>query len=173
MRVVTGNTKDIGGRFCIVVSRFNEGITSKLLEGALETLKTAGVDVDKCVTVVHVPGAFEVPVATMRMAKSKRFGAVISLSCVIRGGTPHFDYLAGEVTRGLGEVALKTGVPVAFGVLTTDTVEQAEARVAGAGVPAQHHPGAGTVDDNTKGNKGAEAAAAALEMFSLWRELEH
>jgi 6,7-dimethyl-8-ribityllumazine synthase len=135
-----------------VVSRFNSFITDRLLEGALDALRRHGVD-EKAITVVKVPGSFEIPLGVRRAAGAK-VDAVVALGALIRGGTPHFDYLSAEVTKGVAQVMLDTGVPVAFGVLTTDTVEQAIER---AGTKA--------------GNKGAEAAQTALEMVSLLRRM--
>src|SRR2546423_587254 len=132
----------------IVVARFNGEITSKLLASALEELERAGVGRD-AITVVPVPGAFELPLASMAFAKTRRYACVVALGCLIRGETAHFDFVAGEAASGLQLAALETGVPVAFGVLTTDTVEQAEARV----------------------DKGAEAVRTALEMADLFAQL--
>jgi 6,7-dimethyl-8-ribityllumazine synthase len=136
----------------IVVSRFNSFITDRLLEGALDALRRHGVE-EKGITVVRVPGSFEIPLG-VRRAAGQKVDAVIALGALIRGGTPHFDYLSAEVTKGVAHVMLETGIPVAFGVLTTDTVEQAIER---AGTKA--------------GNKGAEAAQSALEMVSLLRKM--
>jgi len=133
-----------GLTFAIVVARFNGTITEKLLEGAREALEKAGA---AGLQVFHVPGAFELPLAAMKLARRGGFNAVIALGAVVRGDTPHFEYVAGEAARGLQRVALDTGVPVAFGVLTTDTMEQAEARAGGAA-----------------GNKGFDAAMTAIEM---------
>ena len=132
----------------IVVARFNGEITSKLLESALEELERAGV-VRDAITVVPVPGAFELPLASMAFAKTRRYACIVALGCVIRGETAHFDFVAGEAASGLQLAALETGVPVAFGVLTTETVEQAEARV----------------------DKGAEAVRTGLEMADLFAQL--
>ena len=139
-----------GGRrgVAVVVGRFNGEITSRLLESALEELDRAGV-VKEAITVVPVPGAFELPIAAMAFAKTRRYACVVALGCVIRGETPHFDYVAGEAASGLQLAALETGVPVAFGVLTVETSEQAEARV----------------------DKGAEAVRTALEMADLFAQL--
>jgi 6,7-dimethyl-8-ribityllumazine synthase len=139
-----------GGRRGVVlgVSRFNGEITSRMLESALGQLEEAGVP-REVVTVVPVPGAFELPLAAMALAKTRRFGCVVALGCVIRGETPHFEYVAGEAASGLQLAALETGVPVAFGVLTCETAEQAEARV----------------------GKGAEAVLSALEMADLFSQL--
>lgn len=145
------------GRFGIVVGRFNETITRQLLAGARDCLVRHGVDGDR-IEAVWVPGAWEIPVAARAMARSGRFAAVITLGAVIRGATPHFDYVAGGVASGVGSVALETGVPVIFGVLTTDTIEQAVER---SGTKA--------------GNKGWDSALAALEMVDVlaWIEREH
>ena len=139
-----------GGRrgVAVVVARFNGEITSPLLASALEELERTGV-AREAVTVVPVPGAFELPLAVMALAKTRRYACIVALGCVIRGETPHFDYVAGEAASGLQLAALETGVPVSFGVLTCDTVEQAEARV----------------------DKGAEAARSALEMAELFAQL--
>jgi 6,7-dimethyl-8-ribityllumazine synthase len=142
------------GRFGIVVSRFNESITRQLLAGARDCLIRHGVDDDR-IEAVWVPGAWEIPIAARTLAKSGRFSAVITLGAVIRGGTPHFDYVAGGVASGVSSVALETGVPTIFGVLTTDTIEQAVER---SGTKA--------------GNKGWDAALAALEMADLLPRLE-
>ena len=141
-------------RFAVVVSRFNAEVTDGLLAGALSALDAAGVTADAR-TVVRVPGAFELPVTAQRLAESGRFDAVVCLGCLIKGDTMHFEYLAEAVSQGLSRVALDSGVPVAFGVLTTLTDEQALERA---------RPG----DDN----KGAEVARAAIEMASLFRALD-
>jgi 6,7-dimethyl-8-ribityllumazine synthase len=138
-----------GLRLAIVVSRFNSFITERLLAGALDALTRAGAD-EKKVEVVRVPGSFEIPVAAKTLAQSGRYDAVITLGCIIRGETQHFDFISAEVTRGIQLAALETGVPISFGVLTTDTLEQAVDR-AGA----------------KSGNKGAEVALAAVEMANL------
>jgi 6,7-dimethyl-8-ribityllumazine synthase len=140
-----------GYRFGIVVGRFNEFISNKLLSGALDCLLRHGVDLGN-VEVAWVPGAFEIPLVAGRMAKSGKYDAVVCLGAVIRGGTPHFDYVASEVSKGIARVGLDAGVPVIFGVLTTDTIEQAVER---AGTKA--------------GNKGWDAGLSALEMASLLR----
>jgi 6,7-dimethyl-8-ribityllumazine synthase len=139
-----------GGRrgVAVVVGRFNAEITSRLLEAALEELEAAGV-LKEAVTVVPVPGAFELPLAAMAFAKTRRYSCVVALGCVIRGETPHFEYVAGEAASGLQLAALETGVPVAFGVLTLENAEQADARV----------------------DKGAEAVRTALEMADLFSQL--
>ncbi|MCZ7687104.1 MAG: 6,7-dimethyl-8-ribityllumazine synthase [Sandaracinaceae bacterium] len=142
-----------GARFGIVVGRFNHFVTDRLLEGALDALVRHGVPKD-AIVIVRTPGAYEIPFAVRRLAKSGKVDAVIALGAVIRGATPHFDYVAGEAARGCGAAMQESGVPVAFGVLTTDTIEQAVER---AGTKA--------------GNKGADAALAALEMVNLARAL--
>jgi 6,7-dimethyl-8-ribityllumazine synthase len=140
-------------RVALVVSRFNELFTEKLLAGALDCLKRHGAD-DRNLHVVRVPGSFEVPLAAKVLAESGRHDAVVCVAAVIRGATPHFDLVAGEIARGIGQVALATGVPVTFGVLTTDTLEQAVER---SGTKA--------------GNKGWDAALAAIEMVNVLRDL--
>lgn len=146
---IDGALKGDGRKIGIVVARFNSFIAEKLLEGALDALKRSGVNPDD-VTVAHVPGAFEIPLVAQKMARSGKYDAVLCLGAVIRGATPHFDYVAGEVAKGVAQVMLASGMPILFGVLTTDTIEQAIER---AGTKA--------------GNKGAEIAVAALEMANL------
>lgn len=153
MRELEGKVAGTGGRFAIVVSRFNRAVTGGLLDGALEGLRTNGV-ADDDIDVLHVPGAFEITVAASEAARTGRYAAVVCLGAVVRGETPHFEFIAREVSRGVSEAACRHSVPMAFGVLTTDTMEQALAR-AGEG----------------HGNKGFEAAATALEMVGLLREL--
>jgi 6,7-dimethyl-8-ribityllumazine synthase len=140
-------------RLAIVAGRFNGDVTKLLLAGALDDLRDHGLDPDS-VPVVWVPGAFEIPLAAKRLAESGELDAVICLGAVIRGDTPHFEYVAGECASGISRVALDTGVPIAFGVLTTDDRDQALARAGGA-----------------EGNKGAESAATAVEMVDLLRQL--
>jgi len=152
VKTLEGDLQGQGLKVAIVVSRFNGFITDRLTEGALDALKRHGVD-DKDVSVVKVPGSFELPLGARRAAKGK-VDAVVALGALIRGGTPHFDYLCAEVTKGIAQVTLETGIPVAFGVLTTDTVEQAIER-------------AGT----KSGNKGFEAALSAIEMAKLLRQM--
>ena len=142
-----------GFRFAIVASRWNDFLTSKLVEGAVEALESAGA-AEANVEVFMVPGAFELPLAALKAAQSSRFDAVIAIGVVIRGETPHFDYVAGEAAKGVTHASLETGVPVMFGVVTTDTVEQAMNR---SGLKA--------------GNKGYEAAMAAVEVANLYRGL--
>ncbi|MBK1730721.1 6,7-dimethyl-8-ribityllumazine synthase [Thiococcus pfennigii] len=141
-------------RFCLVVSRFNSFIVESLLAGAVDTLKRHGAQ-ESDLTIVRVPGAFEMPVVIERIAAKGGYDAIIALGAVIRGGTPHFEYVAGECVKGMAQVSLKYALPVAFGVLTVDTIEQAIER---AGTKA--------------GNKGAEAALSAIEMVSLLRALD-
>jgi 6,7-dimethyl-8-ribityllumazine synthase len=131
-RTVTGSSEGEGRTVPVVVSKFNGEITSRLLERALEELAAAGVSQD-AITITPVPGAFELPLAAMALAKTRRYSCVVALGCVIRGETPHFDYVAGEAASGLQLAAIETGVPVSFGVLTTETTEQAEARIDRAG----------------------------------------
>ncbi len=164
--VVEGDSSGTGKKFGIVVSRFNSFITERLLEGALHGLTRQGV-ADSSITIAWTPGAYEIPLAARKMAGSGKYAAVIALGCVIRGETPHFDYVAGEAARGVTQAAMDTGIPVIFGVLTTDTVEQAEARAGAvnpAGRPAEHV-------STESGNKGFDAAMAALEMASLMEKL--
>jgi 6,7-dimethyl-8-ribityllumazine synthase len=142
-----------GKRYAIVVSRFNNFITCKLLEGALDTLRRHGVKENE-ISVAWVPGSFEIPYAASRIAKGKKHDAVICLGAVIRGATPHFEYISGEVTKGIAQTSLSTGVPVIYGVITPDTLEQAIER---AGTKA--------------GNKGKEAAEAAIEMVNLFEKI--
>ncbi len=141
-------------KYAILVARFNSFIVESLLEGALDTLKRHGVD-ENDIDVYRVPGAFEMPIAAQRIAAKKHHQAIIALGAVIRGGTPHFDYVAGECTKGLAQVSLSFDVPVAFGVLTVDSIEQAIER---AGTKA--------------GNKGGEAALTALEMVNLFESMK-
>lgn len=142
-----------GLRFGIVVARFNEFITNKLLGGALDGLERHGAQTEN-ISVAWVPGAFEIPLIAKKMAESKKYDAVITLGTVIRGSTPHFDYVCAEVSKGVAHVALTTGVPTVFGVLTTETIEQAIER---AGTKA--------------GNKGFDAAVSAIEMANLIRNM--
>lgn len=142
-----------GLKFGLVVSRFNSFISDRLLEGAMDALRRSGAEEEDCV-VIRVPGAFEIPLGAKKMAKSGRFDAVICLGCVIRGATPHYAYIAAEVTKGIAILSLETEIPVALGVLTTDTIEQAIER-------------AGT----KVGNKGFDAALSAIEMANLFKEM--
>jgi 6,7-dimethyl-8-ribityllumazine synthase len=140
-------------RFCLVAARFNSFVVESLVDGAIDTLKRHGAN-EKEITLVRVPGAFEMPVALEKLAATGEYDAIIALGAVIRGGTPHFDYVAGECVKGMAQVSLKHGVPIAFGVLTVDTIEQAIER---AGTKA--------------GNKGAEATLSAIEMVNLLRQI--
>jgi 6,7-dimethyl-8-ribityllumazine synthase len=142
-----------GLKFGLVASRFNEFITSKLLEGSIDGLKRHGV-ADSDIAIAWVPGAFEIPMVAKKMAESGKYDAVICVGAVIRGSTPHFDYVAAEVSKGIAQVGMKTGVPVIFGVITTDNIEQAIER---AGTKA--------------GNKGFEAAESAIEMANLLKSM--
>ncbi|MFH0769513.1 MAG: 6,7-dimethyl-8-ribityllumazine synthase [Chloroflexota bacterium] len=142
-----------GLKFGVVVSRFNEFFTTKLLEGAEDALLRHGVDKEDIDT-TWVPGAFEIPLIAKKLAQTKRYDAIICLGAVIRGGTPHFDYIAAEVTKGIASVGLETGIPVVYGVITTDTLEQAIER---SGTKA--------------GNKGFEAAVNAIEMANLVKNI--
>ena len=139
----------------VVVSKFNESVTSRLLAGATETLRQLGID-DEQMTLVYVPGAFELPLAAKVLAQSQQVDAVICLGAVIQGETAHFEYISQEMSRGIGSVALETGIPVIFGVLTTNNVDQAMER-----------------SSSSKRNKGADAARTAIEMISLLKELRN
>lgn len=153
VRSIEGGFTPDNARFGVIATRFNSFIVEPLLAGALETLRHHGVD-EARIEIVRVPGAYELPLAAKIMARRGSYDAIIALGCIIRGATPHFEYVAGECARGLSQVALECELPVAFGVLTTDSTEQAIER---AGVKG--------------GNKGAEAARTALEMVSLLRKL--
>ncbi|MCB1691875.1 MAG: 6,7-dimethyl-8-ribityllumazine synthase [Pseudomonadales bacterium] len=153
-KVIEGDFSASTARVGIVVARFNGFVVESLLSGALDTLKRHGVT-DANITVVRVPGAFEMPLVVRKLAEQGSYDAIIALGAVIRGGTPHFEYVAGQCASGIATVSRETGVPVAFGVLTTDTIEQAIER---SGTKA--------------GNKGADAAMTVLEMVSLLRQLE-
>ncbi len=152
-KIIEGKIVAEGMRFGIVASRFNDFICGRLIDGAVDALTRAGADGQE-IQIVRVPGAFELPLAAKKMAKSGHFDAVICLGAVIRGATPHFEYISAEVSKGIAMVALETEVPVAFGVLTTDTIEQAIER---AGAKA--------------GNKGWDAAMSAIEMVDLFKKL--
>jgi 6,7-dimethyl-8-ribityllumazine synthase len=148
-----GRLDATGLRFGVIVSRFNEAITRQLLEGARDCLRRHGAD-EHALVVAWVPGAFEIPQTAMRLARSGQFDALVCLGAVIRGATPHFEYVAGQAAAGIARVALDTGVPVTFGILTTDSVDQALER---AGIKG--------------GNKGFDAALAAIEVANLFRQL--
>ena len=152
-KYIEGNLRADGKKFGIVLSRFNSFIAERLLEGALDTLDRSGADED-AVEVARVPGAYEIPLIAQKMAKSGRYDAVICLGVIIRGATPHFDFVANEAAKGIAQVGMDTEVPILFGVLTTDTIEQAIER---AGSKA--------------GNKGSDVAAAAVEMVNLLSQL--
>ena len=153
-RTLEGRLDAQGRRFAIVVTRFNDLVSQQLLSGALDCLRRHGADTEKDVVAVRVPGSFEIPAVALRLGKSGNYDAVICLGALIRGQTPHFDYIAAETTKGIGQVALTTGVPTVYGVITADTLEQALER---AGTKA--------------GNKGWDAALAAIEMVSLFEQL--
>jgi 6,7-dimethyl-8-ribityllumazine synthase len=148
-KVIEGKLTVQGEKFAIIVSRFNEFISSKLLSGAIDELTRHGVKDDN-ITVVWAPGAFEIPLLAKKLAKSGNYDAIIALGAIIRGSTPHFDYVSAEMSKGIASVSNETGVPVIFGVLTTDNIEQAIER-------------AGT----KSGNKGSDAAKSAIEMANL------
>ncbi|MGA9853828.1 MAG: 6,7-dimethyl-8-ribityllumazine synthase [Gammaproteobacteria bacterium] len=152
-RIIEGGATVAGVHIAIVAARFNAVVVDKLVNGALESFHTQGVR-DENLTVVRVPGAFEIPLAVKKLAGSGQYDALIALGAVIRGETPHFDFVAGECAHGIAQVSLESGVPVAFGVLTCDTLEQALARAGGSA-----------------GNKGADAALTALQMAGLLRKL--
>ncbi len=152
-KVLEGKIDAKGLKFGLVVSRFNDFINDRLLGGALDALIRNGAD-EKNLSIVKVPGAFEIPLAAKKMANSGMYDAVICLGCVIRGATPHFEYISAEVTKGISKVSLESGVPVSFGVITADNLEQAIER---AGTKA--------------GNKGWDAALSAIEMINLFRTM--
>jgi len=154
IKTIEGGLTVSNARFCIVVARWNSFVVDSLESGAIDTLKRHGVS-DKEITIVRVPGAFEMPLALDKVAASAKYDGIIALGAVIRGGTPHFEYVAGECVKGMAQVTLNHGIPVAFGVLTVDTIEQAIER---AGTKA--------------GNKGAEAAESTIEMVNLLKALD-
>ena len=153
MKVIQGELQAKGLRFAIIVSRFNDFITGKLLEGAVDALVRHGAK-EEDIDVIKVPGAFEIPLTAKKVASKGSYNALICLGTVIRGATPHFDYVAAEVSKGVATASMETGVPMAFGVLTTDTIEQAVER-------------AGT----KSGNKGFDAAMTAIEMAQVFKKL--
>ena len=153
-KIIEGKFDGKGFSFAVVISRWNEFIGGKLLEGALDGLKRHGVT-DSKITIAYCPGAYEVPLLTQKLATSGNYDAVIALGAVIRGSTPHFDYISAEVSKGIANVSLQTGVPCIFGVLTTDTIEQAIER-----------------SGSKAGNKGFEAAMSAIEMVSLFNKID-
>ena len=148
-QVIEGDFSACKGKFALIVSRWNSFVVESLKDGALDTLRRHGIK-EADITLYYAPGAFEFPLVAQKVAATGKYDAIIALGAVIRGGTPHFDYVAGECTKGLAQVSLNAGIPITFGVLTVDTIEQAIER---AGTKA--------------GNKGVEAAATALEMVSL------
>ena len=152
-KTIEGKIIAKGMKFGIVASRFNDFISGRLIEGAIDTLIRAGAD-EKDIQIYKVPGAFELPLTAKKLAKSARFDAVICLGAVIRGATPHFEYISAEVSKGIASVGLEAEIPVVYGVLTTDTIEQAIER-------------AGT----KSGNKGADAAISAIEMVDLFKKI--
>jgi len=152
-RIIEGGLTGEGRRIGIIVARFNSFIAEKLLEGAIDTLTRAGVN-DDDISVARVPGAFEIPLVAARMAKTKKYDAIICLGAIIRGATPHFDFVAAEASKGVAQAGLDSGVPVIYGVLTTETIEQAIER---AGTKA--------------GNKGSDCAMAAIDMVNLMDRL--
>jgi 6,7-dimethyl-8-ribityllumazine synthase len=154
MDVIEGQLVVRDARFCVIAARFNETIVTRLLDGAVDTLRRHGVD-DAYIQVVRVPGAFELPSVAQRVARTRQYDGIIALGAVIRGATPHFDYVCGECAAGLNRVSLENDVPVGFGLLTCDTIEQAVER---SGTKA--------------GNKGSEAALTAIEMVSLFQRLQ-
>jgi 6,7-dimethyl-8-ribityllumazine synthase len=153
MQEMVGTNNAAGLRFAVVASRFNPEITERLIEGAIGALKSAGCE-DANLTLIRVPGAFEIPLIVHRAAKSRRFDAIVAIGCVIRGETPHFDHISREASHGITRASMETGTPIGFGVLTVETDEQAMARSE-----------AGTT------NKGFEAAMAAVEMANLLKQL--
>ena len=154
MKTFEGQLSAKGLKFCIIVSRFNDFITSKLLEGALDALIRHGAQ-DEDIDVVRVPGAFEIPLIAKKTASSKKYDSVIALGTIIRGATPHFDYVAAEASKGVAQASLDTGVPIAFGIITSDTIEQAIERAG-----------------SKSGNKGWDAAMTAIEMCNLIHVIE-
>jgi len=154
IKTIEGDLRVRNARFCIVVSRFNSFVVESLLAGAVDALKRHGAE-ESDLAIVRVPGAFEMPVAIEHIAQKGGYDAIIAIGAVIRGGTPHFDFVAGECVKGMAQVSLRYAIPVSFGVLTVDTIEQAIER---AGTKA--------------GNKGAEAAMSAVEMVNVIRQLD-
>ncbi len=154
IKTIEGNLIAQNSNYCLVVARFNSFVVEHLLEGAIDTLKRHGAT-DENLTIVRVPGAFEMPVVLDKLAASKKYHGIVALGAVIRGGTPHFDYVAGECVKGMAQVSLQYKTPIAFGVLTVDSIEQAIER---AGTKA--------------GNKGGEAALSLIEMVNLLAQLD-
>ena len=154
MKIFEGQLTAKGLKFCIIASRFNDFITSKLLEGAIDALKRHGAR-DEDIDVAKVPGAFEIPLIAKKIALTKRYSAVIALGTIIRGSTPHFDYVAAEASKGIGVASLETETPISFGIITSDTIEQAIERAG-----------------SKSGNKGWDAAMTAIEMTNLIKAVE-
>ncbi|MFT6285092.1 MAG: 6,7-dimethyl-8-ribityllumazine synthase [Arenicella sp.] len=155
MNIIEGNIRATGKKFALVVSRFNSFVVESLVDGALDALERHGEVNEQDITLVRVPGAYELPIAAKKLAEQNKYDAIIALGAVIRGGTPHFEFVAGECNKGLAQVSLEHGIPVSFGVITTDSIEQAIER---SGTKA--------------GNKGAEAAISALEMVNVLANIE-
>jgi 6,7-dimethyl-8-ribityllumazine synthase len=155
MNVIEGNVRATGKKFALVVSRFNSFVVESLVDGALDTLDRIGEVNEQDITLVRVPGAYELPIVAKKLAEQNKYDAIIALGAVIRGGTPHFEFVAGECNKGLAQVSLEYGIPVSFGVITTDSIEQAIER---SGTKA--------------GNKGAEAAMGALEMVNVIAQIQ-
>ncbi|PKG95659.1 6,7-dimethyl-8-ribityllumazine synthase [Paraglaciecola sp. MB-3u-78] len=155
MNIIEGNIRATGKKFALVVSRFNSFVVESLVDGALDALERHGEVNEQDITLVRVPGAYELPIAAKKLAEQNKYDAIIALGAVIRGGTPHFEFVAGECNKGLAQVSLEYGIPISFGVITTDSIEQAIER---SGTKA--------------GNKGAEAAISALEMVNVLANIE-
>ena len=155
MNIIEGNIRATGKKFALVVSRFNSFVVESLVDGALDALERHGEVNEQDITLVRVPGAYELPTAAKKLAQQNKYDAIIALGAVIRGGTPHFEFVAGECNKGLAQVSYDFGIPVSFGVITTDSIEQAIER---SGTKA--------------GNKGADAALSALEMVNVLANIE-
>ena len=155
MNIIEGNVRATGKKFALVVARFNGFVVESLVEGAIDALERYGEVNEQDITLVRVPGAYELPIVAKKLAEKNKYDAIIALGAVIRGGTPHFDFVAGECNKGLAQVSLEYGIPVSFGVITTDSIEQAIER---SGTKA--------------GNKGAEAAISSLEMVNVIANIE-
>jgi len=155
MNIIEGNIRATGKKFALVVSRFNSFVVESLVDGALDALERHGEVNEQDITLVRVPGAYELPIAAKKLAEQNKYDAIIALGAVIRGGTPHFEFVAGECNKGLAQVSYDYGIPVSFGVITTDSIEQAIER---SGTKA--------------GNKGADAAVSALEMVNVLANIE-
>lgn len=153
MKVIEGELQARGLRFCIIVSRFNDFITSRLLDGALDALLRHGAD-EKDIEIIKVPGSFEIPMVAKKMANKGTYNAIICLGTVIRGATPHFEYVAAEVSKGIATASMETGIPISFGIITSDTIEQAIERAG-----------------SKSGNKGWDAAMTAIEMAQVLKKI--